>query len=199
LWGTQVVAEDGTVLGMWGIPVAFEDEDGNDFVRIGRALPDFQMSFSTNFRYRGLTVYALFDSQIGGEIYNQSRQWPYRDQMHGDFDQRGKPDHAKKPNAYYQTLYNVNLSSSHFVEDGSYVKLRELALRYSFDHAALQPVFGDLLNNVRVSLIGRNLLTCTRYRVFDTEVGLEDATILRFDAFNYPNYRTISASLEIQF
>ncbi len=199
LWGTEVVAEDGTVLGMWGIPVAYEDEDGNDFTRIGRALPDFQMSFSSNFRYRGLSLYALFDSQIGGEIYNQTRQWPYRDQMHGDLDQRGVERAEQKPNAYYQQLYNINSSSSHFVEDGTYVKLREFAVRYSFDHAALQPVFGDALDRVQVSLIGRNLLTWTSYSGFDPEVGLEDASILRFDAFSYPNYRTLSASLEIQF
>jgi TonB-linked SusC/RagA family outer membrane protein len=199
LWGTEVVADDGTVLGMWGLPVAYQDEDGNDFVRIGRALPDFQLSFSSNFRYRGLTLYALFDSQVGGEIYNQTRQWPYRDQMHGDIDQRGKPEAEKKPNSYYQRLYNVNSSSSHFVEDGTYVKLRELAVRYSFDHAALQPVFGDAINRIQFSLIGRNLLTWTNYTGFDPEVGLEEASILRFDAFSYPNYRTISASLEIQF
>lgn len=197
-WGETVELPDGTEL-KWGEPVRNLDEDGNDFLRLGNALPDFSMSFGTNFRYRNLTVYALFDSQIGGEIYNQTRQWAYRDNMHPDQDQAGKSEVNKKPISYYETLYAQNQSSSAFVEDGSYVKLRELALRYSFDFDQLQPIFGNALNRVTLSAIGRNLLTFTNYSGYDPEVGLEDASVLRFDAFGYPNYRTLSGSLEIQF
>lgn len=196
-WGTSVELPDGTVL-PWGMPVRFVDEEGEDFVRLGNALPDFSMSFSTNFRYKNLTFFALFDSQIGGEIYNQTRQWAYRDNMHFDQDQSGVAE--PKPIAYFETLYSQNQSSSAFVEDGSYVKLRELALRYQFDFQQLQPIFGNALNRVTLSLIGRNLITWTNYSGFDPEVGAgSDATVLRFDAFNYPNFRTFSGSIEIQF
>jgi TonB-linked SusC/RagA family outer membrane protein len=197
-WGSTVELPDGTELN-WGEPVRYLNEEGSDFIKLGNALPDFSMSFGTNFRYKNLTLYALLDSQIGGEIYNQTRQWAYRDLLHPDQDQRGKAEVNKKPISYYETLYAQNQSSSHFVEDGSYVKLRELALRYSFDFDQLQPVFGNAVNRVTFSLIGRNLLTFTDYSGTDPEVGLGDATVLRFDAFGYPNYRTLSGSLEIQF
>lgn len=196
-WGSTVELPDGTVL-PWGMPVRFVNEEGEQFVKLGNALPDFSMSFSTNFRYKNLTVFALLDSQIGGEIYNQTRQWAYRDNMHFDQDQSGAAE--PKPIAYFETLYAQNNSSSAFVEDGSYVKLRELAVRYQFDFQQLEPIFGSALNRVTLSLIGRNLLTWTDYSGFDPEVGAgNDATILRFDAFNYPNFRTISGSIEIQF
>ncbi len=197
-WGSTVELPDGTELN-WGMPVRYLDENGDDFVRLGNALPDFSMSFSTNFRYRNFTFFAMLDSQIGGEIYNQTRQWAYRDLLHPDMNQAGKAEANKKPISYYETLYAQNQSSSHFVEDGSYVKLREVALRYAFDFDQLQPLFGDAVNRVTLSLIGRNLLTFTNYSGYDPEVGLGDATVLRFDAFGYPNFRTISGSLEIQF
>lgn len=197
-WGTTVALPNGQNLA-WGIPLRETDEDGSQFLRLGNALPDFQMSFSTNFRYRNFTLFALFDSQIGGEIYNQTRQWAYRDYMHSDQDQRGKAEEAKKPLGYYATLYAQNQSSGHFVEDGSYVKLRELALRYSFDSDQLRPLFGNAVNRITLSLIGRNLLTFTNYSGFDPEVGRESATVLRFDSFDYPNFRTFTGSLEIQF
>jgi len=202
-WGTSVELPDGSMV-PWGMPVRYVDEEGEDFHRLGNALPDFSMSFSTNFRYKNLTLFAMFDSQIGGEIYNQTRQWAYRDNLHPDQDQRGAAE--PKPMSYFETLYAQNNSSSHFVEDGSYVKLRELAVRYSFDFQQLRPIFGDALNRVTLSLIGRNLLTFTDYSGYDPEVGGSaqttaggDETIFRFDAFNYPNFRTISGSIEIQF
>jgi hypothetical protein len=56
---------------------------------------------------------------------------------------------------------------------------------------------------VTVGLIGRNLVTWTKYKGYDPEVGSTsgegDATIYRFDGYYYPNYRTITGSLEIEF
>lgn len=197
-WGETVTLPDGTALA-WGIPIRQVNEEGQNFVKLGNALPDFSMSFSTNFRYRNFTLFALLDAQIGGEIYNQTRQWAYRDLMHFDQDQRGKSDARKKPIAYYEVLYAQNQTSGHFVEDGTYLKLREVALRYSFDSSQLQPIFGNAVNRINLSLIGRNLLTFTNYSGFDPEVGRESATVLRFDSFDYPNFRTVTGSIEFQF
>lgn len=209
LWGTNVAVPtydlDGNPTGQtvnlpWGIPVKFVDDEGKDFVKIGQALPKFNAAFGTNFRYKGFTAYALFEGQFGGNIYNQSNQWLYRDQRAGALDQGGKSDGDKKSVLYYQALYNTNNSSSHFVEDGTYVKLRELAFRYTFDQENLTPLFGNAINKLTVSLIGRNLLTFTNYSGFDPEVGATgQASLIRFDGFNYPNFRTISGSIEFQF
>lgn len=209
LWGTMVAVPtydaNGNPTGQtvnlpWGIPVKYVNDEGQDFVKIGQALPKFNAAFGTNFRYKGLTAYLLFEGQFGGNIYNQSRQWLYRDLRAGEMDQGGKADANKKTVLYYQTLYNTNNSSSHFVEDGTYVKLRELALRYTFSQENLQPVFGNAIKNLTLSVIGRNLLTFTDYSGFDPEVGATgQAALIRFDGFNYPNFRTITGSIEIQF
>lgn len=206
LWGTQVnVAKAGEtpVQLNWGYPIKYVDADGNDVMKIGDVIPDFSLGFNTTFKWKGLTFYALIDAQVGGDIYNNTRQWAYRDYAHNDNDQAGKPEGEKKPVAYYATLYSANSISSHFVEDGTYAKLRELSVQYSFDRVALGKVFGGFLANifhrVTVGVIGRNLFTLTNYSGWDPEVGAGDATLMRIDAFGYPQYRTFTGILELEF
>lgn len=193
MWGEDVVADDGTVLGKWGHPVLYHDTEAY----IGNTAPDFSMSLGTNFSYKGFSLYALFEGVFGQEIYNRTRQRMNRDNVSWENDQRGKPDEEKKPVNYYQTLYQSDSPNSHYVEDGTYVKLREVALRYQFDHDSLQPLFGNLVENISLSLIGRNLHTWTDYTGYDPEVG--DNPLERVDFRVYPNFRTVSASLDIQF
>jgi hypothetical protein len=52
------------------------------------------------------------------------------------------------------------------------------------------------VEGMRLSLIGRNLLTFTDYKGYDPEVG---DTIVRLDSFDYPRYRTFTGSVEITF
>ena len=47
-----------------------------------------------------------------------------------------------------------------------------------------------------ISLIGRNLMTFTDYKGYDPEVG---NTLVRLDSFDYPRYRTLTASIELIF
>ncbi|MBI3005396.1 MAG: SusC/RagA family TonB-linked outer membrane protein [Ignavibacteriales bacterium] len=209
LWGTNLVLTDanGAPQGFpWGMPVKFVEGNwpsGVDIVKIGNVIPDFNIAFNTNFRYMGFSVYVLFDAQIGGDIYNLTRQWAYRDLMSGDNDQIGKTNETKKPLAYYSALYSTNITNSHFIEDGTYMKLRELSVRYTFDREDLSSFFGGWINRLSVALIGRNLITWTDYSGYDPEVGNTsgqgDATIFRFDGYYYPNYRNISGSLEFEF
>lgn len=195
MWGSgDVVADDGTVLGTWGYKQTYLDEDGDEFVDLGRAMPDFNMSFGTNFRYKSFSFSALLEGQFGGQIYNDTRQRRVRQNLDIINDQSGKPDNEKKPINYYQN--RISDIHNQFVEDATYIKLREVALRYRFDHAALAPFFGDVVNSVSFSLIGRNLLTWTDYMGIDPEVG---DIVTRRDNFIFPNFRTISGSLEVQF
>ena len=214
LWGTQVdVDGDGEGDLDWGLPFAYEDADGNEVVKIGDVVPDFNLGFNTTFRWKGITLYALLDAQVGGDIYNNTRQWAYRELRHKDVDQTGKSDGEKKPIDYYNRLYYVNAVNSEFVESGTYLKLRELSLRYSLDRAQLRNLFGKQVANIfyRITfgIIGRNLLTFTNYSGFDPEVGINtvrdfttnnqsDATLLRIDSYRYPQFRTFTGFLEVE-
>ena len=199
LWGTRVEAGDGTY--NWGIPVKYYDEENStDLVQIADALPDFSLGLNTTIRYKGFNLYMLWGAQIGGDVYNFTKQWSYRDGRAADQDQGIKPVDMRKSTRYYEVLYDATARNSHFVEDATYLKLRELSVGYTFNRSQLARVFGNALHSVSASVIGRNLLTFSDYTGFDPEVGSgSDATLYRVDDFNYPPFRTVRAKLEIQF
>lgn len=180
------------------------DEDGNAKATvIGDANADFNLTFSNNINYKGFSLYVLVDWKEGGDIYNLTNQWNYRDLVAADQDMFGKPENEKKAFDYYQSIYNVASHSSHFVEDGTYVKIREMSLYYSVNKEFLGNILNGFLKDIRLGVIGRNLYTFTNYSGFDPEIGSTegdgDATISAWDEFNYPNYRTISGTIEIKF
>jgi len=88
------------------------------------------------------------------------------------------------------------------VEDGSYLKLREVSLRVTLDSKTLEKFAGgflaDIFNRLTLGVIGRNLLTFTGYSGFDPEVGYGDATLMRIDTFGYPQYRTLTGLVEVE-
>jgi TonB-linked SusC/RagA family outer membrane protein len=202
LWGT-VVNIDGIDL-PWGVPFIERDEAGVfALAEIGDANPSFNLGWSNNIRWRGVQLFTLFDAKVGGDVYNNTRQWPYRDNMSPDQVQAGKPDERKKPIDYYEALYNTNSLNSHFVEDGSYVKLREVSLSYRFSQSALNSFLAPLgLSSLSLEVIGRNLLTFTGYSGDDPEVGgtgAGGATENPYDGFRYPNFRTFTFGLSFDF
>ena len=127
----------------------------------------------------------------------------YRDNRAAAMDQYGKPENQKKTYDYYKALYNVNTYNNHFVEDGTYLKVREMSLYYSVSNTVLNRIFNGFFKEFKVGVIGRNLLTFTNYSGYDPEVGSTegngDNTIQAWDEFSYPNFRTFTGSVEFKF
>lgn len=205
LWGTSVVI-DGVTYG-WGMPIEQRDEDGNvdHLAIVGTAVPDLSLGWSNDVNWRGIRFTSLWDFQIGGNAYNRTRQMPYRDNLSPDQVQAGKADEYKKPIDYYLPFYAAGSLSSHFVEPAGFAKLRELSLSYRFDQqrlASLGPVGRLGMDGLTLSLVGRNLLTFTRYSGIDPEVGSSSAggvTENPYDEFAYPHFRTITIGAQVQF
>ncbi len=166
---------------------------------IGDANPDFNLRWSNTISFKGFSVYALLDWKQGGDIYNMTRHWAYRDNRGAEMDQYGKPENEKKTIDYYQILYNVASVNSHFVEDGTYLKIRELALYYTLDRSDLSNIFGGFFKSIRIGATGRNLWTFTNYSGYDPEVASGEATNQFYDSYSYPNFRTFTGSLQFTF
>ncbi len=172
----------------------------NQFI-IGDVNPDYSFGFANNLRWNAFSIYALIDGQQGGSIYNFTKQWMFQDHRHGDLDQTGKAEADKIPlNFYAAGLYNGLVANEYFVEDGSYVKLRELSVAYRLGDRALQVAgLNRFASGVKLALIGRNLLTWTDYSGFDPEVTSGSDFNFRIDGFRYPNFRTFTGQVEITF
>jgi TonB-linked SusC/RagA family outer membrane protein len=194
-WGTTVDI-DGVSYG-WGMPIAQIDTTGVPVIaRIGETTPDFHFGISNNVTWKGFSFYGLIDAQVGGQVYNRTKQRSYQYQRSSDVDQGGKAEAEKKPIEYYLALYNANTVNSWFVEDGGYVKLREVSVKYQLPITWLRSVSRMGISGVTVGLIGRNLLTSTEYSGYDPDIG---SPILRLDDFIYPPYRTITGTVQIDF
>jgi TonB-linked SusC/RagA family outer membrane protein len=192
----------------WGMPITLRDNTGTPLqLALGNALPDFRFSVSQNLRWRRLTVYALLDATIGHDVWNQGRHWAHLDLLAREIDQGGKSVETAKPLGYYWRaggaagglggFYDILAPNSHFVEDASFAKLRELLVSYS-----VGPVGG--VGNWEVSVVGRNLLTITNYKGFDPEVGITggdagSAAVSAIDSFTFPGLRSITFGLSTTF
>jgi len=195
----------------WGEPIAALCQDRDlgttTYCPVGRSTPDYKVGFSSTVSWGGLTLYGLIDAEQGFDVYNQPLQWAVFRNTSGLSDQAGVPVEQQKPLSYYGTLYNVSglRPSSAFVEDGSFVKLRELSLRYTFGSDMLSRLPGvSALDGVSLMLIGRNLKTWTDYRGFDPEVGMGggqtgSAALARVEGYQYPNFRTWTLGVEVNF
>jgi TonB-linked SusC/RagA family outer membrane protein len=199
-------------------PVKLLDENGNPVLQaIGNTTPDFRMGFSNRFAFKGLQLYALVDWKIGGDIYNLSKQQLYGHERHADLSK-----HETSASFFSEGLHNEGVANMHFVEDGSFVMLREAALSYTFDKMQLS-FLGGAVESVKLALIGRNLFTATDYSGIHPDIssatpgenvltsrlngGLGsnvyapagDPALFAIDGFGYPARRTFSFSLEATF
>jgi TonB-linked SusC/RagA family outer membrane protein len=194
-WGTSSTGLDVTY--GWGLPILQRDEAGTSaVVRIGDTNPDFSWGVSSNLQWGDLSVFTLLNAQVGGVIYNRTKQRMYQYNNSGDADQAGRPQELKKTTDYYGALYAGNLINQWFVEDAGYVRLREVSLRYRVPETVLSRLPHIGVDGLTVFASGRNLFTWSDYTGFDPEAG---TPLSRMDDFVYPQFRTITTGLEIRF
>lgn len=171
-------------------------------VELGRAEPDFRLNLSTIVTWKRWAVTSIIAWWQGGKILNQTRQLQIFDLRDPIVDQRGKPPEARKPITYYEAFAQA---IGPWIESGSFVKIRELSVSYTLDRPQLRSLGLGALNQIRAGLAGRNLFTISRFSGWDPEVGgsffdpAADPFIKRSANFQYPQFRTLTATLEIAF
>jgi len=184
-----------------GALIAYVNAAGSNQHVIGNANPNYNWGFANNVRWKSFSLYALFDGQQGGDIYNFTKQWMFQDLRHADMDMRGKDPAQKVPfTVFTGSLYDGLNASDYFVEDASYVKLRELSVAYNVSDRLLRATgITRMVRGAKVALIGRNLYTWTDYSGFDPDVVAGGDFNFRTDGFRYPNFRTITGQVELTF
>jgi TonB-linked SusC/RagA family outer membrane protein len=179
----------------------------DDLAVVGNVNPDFTSSFINRFNiYKKLSVSVQLDWIKGVDVYNQTRQWLYRDRLHTDFD--NSVNIAGQEGAFvafYNSLYNTNTPLSHFVEDGSYLRLRDLSITYDLTSTLKQ----KFAKSISVTATGRNLATWTKYKGLDPEAtsaltnqggtisGLGSFTGV--DYYGAPNLKSFQFSINVGF
>lgn len=162
----------------------------------GTALPDLFGGFTNTFNYKGIELLVLFNYKIGGRIYDNAYQLITQSgiykglNIHKDVLNRwtseNKDSQIPSMNSFN---YHGNITSTRYVFDTSYLRLRNLSLSYNLPDKVCDKIKMD---NCKISVIGQNLLTFTNSKGFDPEVGFGNEA-----NFNYPQLKVISLGLNI--
>ena len=197
LHGDYTVASNGYVVNkLTKIPFVTPEK-----VSLGDPNPKFNMSFINEISYKNFAQLSFqWDWVYKSHIYNQTRQWMYRDGIHSDYAKPFTVDGVTEAYAsFYRGVYaavQANGTRNYFYEDASFLRLRNVAL--SFDVAKFVKLKG--FNRLQLVLTGRNLLTYTKYTGFDPEVssGTSNSAFDRgVDHNTVPNLKTYQIGLNI--
>lgn len=179
---------------------------------LGEISPDFIIGFTTNFNYKAFSLGAVFEWKNGGkmysgsngllDLYGMSERSEDREStfIYEGYKADGTPNDIVRggpsdPNAV-QTLYNSQLANidEYYIFGNSYVKLREISLRYDLPK--------NLLPSLNLSITGfaRNILLWTELPNFDPESSQGNNNIAGgFERFSLPQATSFGMNLEIKF
>ncbi len=146
------------------------DVNGNVVV-LGDAEPDFQMSFTNNLRYRAFSLSFLWHWKKGGDNVNLSRLLSDFGGTSADYDEITLDPAGTTPNGDYRIGAFLSGNAEPFVEDASYLKLREVGLYYTIPENTLQNLFKGHISDVKIGFSGRNLINIFDYNSYDPEVS----------------------------
>ncbi|MCD7936305.1 MAG: SusC/RagA family TonB-linked outer membrane protein, partial [Tannerellaceae bacterium] len=170
----------------------------------GSSNPDFYGGFSTEVRWRDFDLSAVFAYSVGGKIYNYERMVSDSDGAYINYNQQKlkkgwtrweKPgDHATHPVARYNNTSSSNSTSSRYLEDASYLRMRNLTVGYNI------PLKIDFVSQVRVYFSGENLFVITGFSGIDPELpGNTTAGKAGVVAYSYPQTRNFMFGLNVTF
>ncbi|SHM04905.1 SusC/RagA family TonB-linked outer membrane protein [Mucilaginibacter sp. OK098] len=180
----------------------------NEASSFGDPNPKFNASFINNFTYKSLSFGFQFDWVYGSHLYNQTKEWQYRDGISGDYDKAvniGGTSGAYT--AYYRSAYadiigGVNGArdgtKDYFYEGASFLRLRNIYLGYDFSKYLNSKIFRRAV----LTFTGRNLLTFTKYTGFDPEIssGSSNSPFDRgVDHDSMPNSKSYQIGLNLGF
>ena len=163
---------------------------------IGNPNPKFTFSFNNTFSYKNFDLTIFLQGSYGNDIFNANRM--YTEAMSIIQNQStavlgrwtGEGTSNNIPRAIYGDPNQNSRVSDRYIEDGSYLKIKNINLSYTLPKA----VFGQNFNSVKIFVSAQNLVTWTKYSGFDPEVpvnGIDNGT--------YPITRTVSLGLNIGF
>ena len=184
--------------------IKFRDVNGDGVITdadrtfIGNPYPNFTFGITNTLSYKGFDLSFFIQGQQGNDVYNLNRVLT-ENALYSSFSGTtnvlnrwtGPGTSTDVPRAI-QGDPNINSRvSTHYIEDGSYVRLKNLTFGYTLPASLLGRISS---NQIRVYFTGYNLLTLTHYTGFDPEVSVSG-----IDQGVYPQVRTLIGGINIGF
>jgi TonB-linked SusC/RagA family outer membrane protein len=177
--------------------------NSDDRTFIGNAQPDFTYGLNNNLTYGNFGLTFLFQGVQGNDMFNASRMElegmnDSKNQLATVLDRWTTPGQVTSmPRAIKDNNSNT-LTSSRFVEDGSYLRLKTATLSYNFGKMSLGKI---KMSKLMIFASGYNLLTFTNYSGLDPEVNQYSANgpSMGVDYGTYPQSRTFLFGVNVGF
>ncbi|MCR9152972.1 MAG: TonB-dependent receptor [Bacteroidetes bacterium] len=172
--------------------------DDTDKVKLGSPIPDVTIGFNFNVSYKGFDLSGNIYASLGQEIIrNYERQQPYANQLNYVINRwTGQGSTDIYPRVTTGATRN-NVFSDFYVEDGSFLRLRNIQLGYTFPKKWLKTA---KVESLRVYISANNLYTLTNYLGYDPDIGNFGGVLAAgVDYGFYPQAQTIMGGFNIKF
>jgi len=166
------------------------------------ASPKFTGGITNTFSYKGFSLSTFFNFVYGNKVYNDSRAYFDNDGLYDSYNAMvplsswtrwEKPgDIATEPKAIQGGNNNSNQQSTRYLENGSYLRLRNATFGYQLPSSWLT---GAKIRSARIFVSGDNLVTFTKFSGVDPEVDFASGT----SSFKYPISRKILFGINVGF
>ena len=209
-----------------GNPIYYIDENGNAQTKmksgvtnlyseapqqmVGTASPAFSGGLNTTLRYKNFTLSANGNFVVGNKIYNKNREQMDSDGAYTGLNQMSinnglgwsrwekEGDIATHPALLAARPDGSNGTSSRYLEDGSFFRLRNVTLSYNLPQTLIQKI---KMSNARVYIAADNILTLSRFSGMDPEVRLDGDTYHHAGLYasNYPVPLSVVFGIDVKF
>ncbi|MBC9928974.1 SusC/RagA family TonB-linked outer membrane protein [Chitinophaga qingshengii] len=176
----------------------------HDRTTISRSQPKFFGGINNTFHYRNFDFNVFLEGSYGAQVFNESRY-----QLEGGvmetwmnitkdfFAHRWSTENPTNERGDFGALNKTAmLSSSYYVEDASYLRLKSISIGYRIP-AAITEKKG--ISAMRVYFTGANLFTWTKYTGYDPELNSGNPLLPGFDRISYPRSKSFTLGLNVSF
>jgi len=174
--------------------------DGEDRTKIGNPFPDFTLgwNFALNVSDFDLSVFTY--ASVGNDIFRgYERGLNYTNKFASVLNRwTGEGTSNTEPRYSFIDANNNSRASDRYVEDGSFIKIKNIQLGYNFPEATASKLG---LSSLRVYALAKNAFTFTDYTGYDPEISNGGSPVLDsgVDRGTYPSPRIISLGLNLKF
>ena len=168
-------------------------------IRCGSPEPLWTGGFNTDISWKGLSLSVLLEARYGNKVLNYDRMTFEADGYYGDQNVwKGALNYWKKPGdmnvlpkPVYNNTSNSMVTSTRYLEDGSYLRIKDITLAYNLPSKWIKKA---LMSGVRIYASALNLYTFHNMNYFDPEHGTMGNTII-----SYPMTRSMIVGVDITF
>jgi hypothetical protein len=182
--------------------------NASDRTVIGNPHPDFTYGLNVNLGYKNWDLTVFAQGVQGNELFNYLKYWTdfntfqgnrSTDMLYKSWKKQG--DVAQLPRLNASDTFSQQIST-YFVEDGSYMRIKNIQLTYNVPNTMLKKI---KLSSMQVYVQGQNLLTLTKYKGLDPDVNIRNSGAdnqdihMGIDEGSFPVAKSYNVGLRVGF